>query len=285
MQDVLSKLSETRQVVLPVSNNWGRYKTRLIKANNNDGWYLVELGNDVKVLRPASLMEIDEVVEGKDVLTGMALSDEFVPINFNNLRKKTGGNTARFLLGDNVTSWDHIKTVLWEDGRLYFAGIDYSRDRKVVEQVKQAFEEETSIDHIKGATPELRYYFLCQGLYRSSYRAYQDLLKMNLSKDQKHNWIKKFKADFKTRLKLQIENAGGELVSYTKEPGGRYLVTWKVGGTQIKSVINDRMSIIDLGFCASGHDKEHTLQSAIHLSKIYQEEGGVGYGGLYITRE
>lgn len=284
MQDVLSRLTQEFEVVVPIVDGWGRVRSRLVKRRRKDGWYVVKLGSSVKVLRQASELEIDEALDGVTKISGLALGDELVPINFGNTLHLVGSQTVKFNFGDNVSSWEYIKVAFWEDGRVYYAGEDATKNRRTLDSVKQAFDNEESLEGISGVTPEMRFYYLCQSLYRSSYRAYQELLSMDITEEQRKAFLARFSNDFKVRLRHQIENAGGKLISYTKEPGRRYLVTWETNGQVVKSVINDSFSIIDLGFCASGHDRDHTLQSAVHLSKVYQEEGGVGHGGLYITR-
>lgn len=276
----LEKFAEEKVVIMPMVNGWGRCGGRLISGVANDGWYKIRMGNGFWFEGKASPLEIEESLKNIKQYRGLVLGNEVVPWNFENLFRKGEGETVEVHFLD-LPAWEIVKFVRWEDNRFYSAGTDYSANRKVIEQVKEAFEKEQEIGGIKGVTPEIRYYFLLLSLQRHSFREFQEFEKLKLSQAEREKRIEEFRATFSGRLQETIEKAGGKLVRFTKRGKDKFTVVWKIGEQKITSIIKDDMRIYDLGFCASGHDREHTMASAIQLAKIYQEEEG----DIYITRE
>jgi hypothetical protein len=68
-----------------------------------------------------------------------------------------------------------------------------------------------------------------------------------------------------------IVRAGGTFISMSRKANG-YLVTWSVGGETLKSEIRDDLRIVSAGFCLSGYDKAHSMNSIVNLAKIYIED-------------
>lgn len=272
----LSRFSRETEALVAIVDGWGRANGRSIKLDVNDGWYFVSLADVVKLKRKATAMDL--LMRIKSSLRAYAFGDEGVPINFTNFFERGLSETVKihFL---NAQPFEVVKIATDETGRWYHYDIDMRTNRQLLSQLRISFKEETSIDKLKGLTPELRYYFLLLSLQRQSYREYEALQKLKLSEAEKEKRIKEFQATFAGRLKTTVENAGGELLRFYKANKDTYVVEWKIKGSRqtVKSTIHDDLQILSLGFCASGHDKEHSMSSAIQLAKMY--------GDLYITRE
>lgn len=275
----LERFSIPQEGIAPIVNGWGKWGGRKVIANIENGWYKLVLGNQVSVGRKASPLEIEESLVKTKKHRGLPLGGEVVPWNFENIFDKGYAGTVEINFLD-LPAWEVVKFARWEDGRFYFAGVDMSAKRTILNSVKENFEKNEGIDAIKGLTPELRYYFLLLSLQRQSYQQLKELEKMKLSEAEKQKRLEEFKNTFAGRLQHVIGEAGGKLIRFAKQGANKYSVTWKVGRQKVISIIKDDMRIYSLGYCAEGEDKKHTMSSAILLAKIFQKEKP-----LYITRE
>ena len=275
----LNRFSEPVEAVVPFIDKKSVYRGRKIEEGVEDGWYKVMIADNIAVLGVANQIEREMALQSCPILKGLPIGDQFFPLNFNTLEVLGFDQTAEVQFNEGET-WDIIKAGLWEDGRFYFAGIDYGFDRGILENVRKAFEKDKSIKDISGTTPELRYYFIVLSLHRESHRKMQELAKMKLAAAEREKLLKEFRKTFSGRLEKIIKDAGGKLVRFSKKGKDKVVVVWKVGDQQIKTVIEDGLKIIDAGFCLSGEDKKHSLSSLIALAHIFKEDEP-----LYITRQ
>ncbi len=279
----LKRFAEEKEVLSPIVNHITRIEGRLVNLAIEDGWYWFKLGNDVQVSRKATPMDIEIALEKAKVAKGYPVGEDVVPMNFDNFFKKGYGESIKvhFL---NEQPWEIVRFVEWEDGRCYSAGVDIKANRTVIKAVKEAFETEKPLDGISGVTPELRYYFLIHSLQRDAFRVAEEFAKMKLAEEERKKRIEEFQKTFAGRIQKTVEDAGGKLVRFYQR-GRNYVVIWKVYNQQVTSTIRDDFGIMDLGFCASGQDRLHSLPSAIQLARQYYEDNETRHGGLYITRE
>ena len=265
--------------VMPIVDGYGVNEGRRIKLAVENGWYRVRIGNLVSCEGPASPLEIEEVLKDKKKYLGIALGGEIVPWNFENFYRQGFGETLKVNFLD-APAWELVKFAQWEDGRFYYAGVDYKSSRKIINQVKESFETGKNLNEIKGITPEIRYYFLLISLQHQSFRQLQGIEKMKLSQGEREKRLREFQESFAGRLQKTVEQAGGKLVKFSKRGHDRYTVTWKIGDQRVTSIIKDDMKIYSAGFCLSSQDKRHTMSSLVVLARMFQEEDP-----LYITRE
>jgi len=270
--------------VIPVINGIGWSNSRKFSLPvEEDGWYKIHYGDNVASIRKATPLEILKKQEGMKSYIGYPVGEEIIPLNFDNFCKKGYGESFRvFFL--NEPPWDIVKFVQGEDKNFYSCGSEVKANRTIINQVKEAFEKNLLINGIKGVTPEIRYVFLLHRMQRDAFLAAKELETLHLKEEERQKRIEEFRATFPGRLEKTIEDAGGTLVRFSKK-GSNYTVVWKINGQRVNSTIKDDFGIMELGFCASGEDKRHTLSSAIKLAQDYYEHGGSGIGGLYITRE
>jgi len=282
----LDRFLQEKERLVPFIRSSGQYKNRkIVLSNLEDNWYKLVIGDNVEVKGKASPLEVEEALKKIKKIKGMPIGNEFIPINFTNLERLGYEQSAKVEF-QQANTWDVIKAGLWDDGKLYFAGIDYSFDRKAIDKVKDAFEKEKGLEGIKGITPELRYYFIILSLQRDSYRKFKELKKMKLAESEREKRLADFHKTFTGRLQKTVEDAGGKLVRFTREGNNRILVVWKTDNQTIKTVISaENMRVIDAGYCLEGYDKQHTMSSIVNLAKVFKDDGGMGDGGLYITRE
>jgi hypothetical protein len=270
---------DEKEVIVPIVKNWGRHKGRKISVDTEDGWYELCLGSEPRLISPASPLEVYEALERAKKYTGLALGNDIVPWNFENLFSKGYAETVKVNFLDQP-AWQVVKFAEWEDRRFYFYKVDSKTNRSVLNKVREKFESGKDITDIKGLTPEMRYYFLLLSLQQQSYRRIKELEKMQLNQAEREKRLKEFSKSFAGRLKNTIEQAGGVLVRFSKRGKDKYTVIWKVGKQKIISVIKDDMRIYDAGFCLEGDDKKHSMSSLVVLARTFQEESP-----LYITHE
>lgn len=275
----LNKFVEENEFIVPIVEGWGKVNSRKIWKNVKDGWYKVKIGNLVKVIAPATSLEIYKTLREKKSLRVYVLGEEGIPVNFDNFEKRGFGNSVRvhFL---SLPLFEVASIVLWEDGRFYAYQADVVYERSMLKSMKTLFEQGKSINGLKGITPELFYYFLLIFLQNQAYKEAEAIKRMKLDDEEKKKRLEQFKNSLDERLKKAIEDAGGKFIRFSKANANTYLVTWKVGNQIVKSTINDRFQILNAGYCLSGSDKDHSVSSLVALAKMFRKDAP-----LYITRE
>lgn len=275
----LEKFNTTKIVIMPIVDGWGQIETRKIYVPAlEDGWYRVSLGDEIKIVNKATRLEIIKTLQPLKKYRIYAFGTEGIPISFD-IFNRLGFKETEHINFLSCPIFSVVDIVLWEDGRFYFVGEILPKNRKILTNVREAFESELTLDNIKGVTPEIRYYYLLLNLQRESAKALEELKAWTLSQEEYKKRVEAFKLTFSSRLKDAVRAAGGQLVRYNKI-GQNYMVEWKIGGQTVKSTIRDDMRIISAGFCLNSQDKLHTLSSITHLAKMFQSNAP-----LYITRQ
>ncbi len=274
----LDRFTEIKQVIVPIIKKTGKYNGRKINLNVEDGWYKINLGDTASVLKKASQFEIVKTLEPLKKITGYPIGTELVPENFDVFFRngKQDKLEVNFL---DVSLFQEVEIVKWEDGRYYFYDTKISNKQQVIQRIREAFTDRKSLSDVQGVTPELRYYFLLCLLRNELLESLHELKVFAFAEDKQTDWAQYIKKSFSVRLKEVIERANGTFIRY-EEQGSNFLVVWKLGGQTVKSVINKEMRILNAGFCLSGHDREHSMNSIINLAKTYQDDMP-----LHITHE
>lgn len=287
----LDRFSAEKEKVLPLVNGGGSFHSRRIYLGVENGWYVVSLGDTVKIKRKATQMEIYKTLEERKCLLCYPLGTSAVPVNFDNFKKKGYQEMIDVQFLDQPI-FTVAKVVQWDDGRFYYFE-EANHERETLQRIKEAFNNRESLRQgkttekrarkIAGVTPELRFYYLLLSIQNQSYEALKELTSpvyaSRSSSRQARGIIESFKSNFSDRVTAAVEQAGGTL-NRVNRVGTSYLVEWKIGGQIVKSKIRDDLRIISAGFCLSGDDQEHTMNSIVSLAKMFQEEDP-----LYITRE
>lgn len=276
----LKRFIQEHEVIMPIVDGWGKYGSRLVEKNVKNGWYRVGIGSEINIKGKATLVEIDQEFKHGKLLTGFAYGNEIIPVNFQNLFARGLGETVKVEFLDQPP-WTAIRFVQWDDGRFYYVDVDFGYHRALV-HLQKLFEAEKTLLGEKDISPELRYYWLLMSLERNTWRHLAELEALKLSEREKKKRAEEFKLNFSERIRVVVEQAGGVFISATKQANNRYLVTWRVKGSRqsVKSIIRDNLRIEHAGFCLSGQDKLHDLNSILPLAKTYIEDSG----SLYLTR-
>ena len=277
----LERFSKPNLAIVPIVDKESIYLGRRFQANTENGWYQVELGDQVKILNKVDEIDIDKIMENLPLIRGYTLADSIVPLHFDSVKFRYGYSESVPVHFIASQLWDIVKTRRWEDGRLFYQGLDYSSDTSVVEKVRERLETEKPLKGIKGLTPELRYVYLVLRLQRDNYRALEELKKLKLSKEEKEKRLQEFQETLPGRILKTVEEAGGKLIRWNKQGTDKVVVVWKSGGQTVNSLIDLDFRVLEAGYCLSGEDKRHSLGSIVPLAQIFKEQGR----SLYLTRE
>ena len=278
----LDRFAEAKEIIVPIINNWGKYQGRKIELKAEDGWYKVRLANAATIIKKASQLEIRKALDHEKKLMVYGLGGEGVPVNFDNFKKRGyQESVAIHFMGGQP--FDVLEVVLLEDGRFYYYGIRQQYQRELIKGVKEAYKQKRVLPDLLGITPEIRYAFMLGNLQRESYEAVEGILNegsLVISSEQRKRIGDSLQHSFSHILEHSIIKAGGTYIGHRSINQTTYAVEWEVGGQIVKSHIRADLRIISAGFCLSGADKKHSMNSIIGLAKTFQERSP-----LYITRE
>lgn len=250
-------LNQAFNVVVPVFEKAFVYNKKSYQVYCEDGWQWVEIsGNKVTPLGPDTPSDVETVY-------GYTHNNTLVFQNFDVAKRKWGLNCLSPLRFNSSPTFESIKAVIW-DGCAYWLEPNY-KDSQCLE-IKDLFDQEKSIEGIKGVTPELRSLFLYHSLERDQIRAMEEVIKQK----QAHEELIK---SIPGRLKITFERAGARMLNYSLT-GNRIVVDWEIpGGEQYNSVIHSRTwQVIECGFCVSGDDKRHNITSMVVTAQEYEQK-------------
>jgi len=276
----LDKFSKPIEVVIPLVNGIGVYKGRKIRLHSDhNGYFKLKLGDGIERINKADLVEAAKMMLRLPLFRGIVYGNSIIPFNFSAAKFLGYGETipCYFL---NADLGMVVKTRRWEDGNLFYENIDTgSKHQMLLVGIKEKVDKNKSIEDVKGITPEMRFFYLLMMLDKQRIEEWKNLEKLEIGSKEREKRIEQFKKSFAGRLQTAIENAGGKLIRFNRK-GDRVDVKWKVGGETFFSTIDQNFRMLDLGFCAEGHDKDHSISSAIVLAEQFIDEGVI-----YKTRE
>ena len=273
------EFTSKKDKIFPIINQRGIIDGRKIKHNVENGWYLFEISSKIKKIRSATPLEIEKTINKSNFprFTGYPIGTEVIPNNFEIIKRLGEQETVTVqFLNENLFSF--ISFIKWEDGNYYYH--DTVSSPKILKELRGYYDENKSLSGLQGITPELRYYFLLLQLQKGFLQAFKPIRDgYVISKDREVALQKLIKLEVGDIIRSSIISAGGKFLRHHLV-GENYLVEWKIGGQLVKSVIKKDLRLINAGFCLSGYDKDHSLNSIVNLAKLFQEDEP-----LYITRE
>lgn len=266
----LNRFSQPVEAIVPLIDGKGVYHGRKIVASGLTGYYNVLFGDKITILGKVDSMYARLTLKGLPQFKGIAYGDSIIPLNFASA-KFMGYQETIPVLGMEAPLGMVVVTRRWEDDTLLYEHIDSGYNHLPIVLTKKQAESGDKLEG-KDITPEMRYFYLLVRLDLARLTAWQEIDQMAISKEAKKKAIAKFKETFYGRTKEVVEQAGGQFVSVAKQ-GQRATIVWKVGKEKFTSIVNNDLRILDLGYCASGYDKDHSISSAIQLAKLYMTEG------------
>jgi hypothetical protein len=141
----------------------------------------------------------------------------------------------------------------WFDGNILFYGQEF--DSEAEPQVRQAFEEEKSIEQIKGVSPALAHVFLLESTQRA-------LARQKREREQRDTELARWQQTLEGRISLALSHTGAELISWRQIDRGQAVVRYRLGDRRFECIIDTgSLQILDAGICLSGSDEELNLSS------------------------
>jgi hypothetical protein len=280
------------EAVVPLVNGAARYQQRKIKLSSRlNGWYVLNIGNNIDVLREASLREIRDVP--MKTLLGLSFGENIVPFSFENFSKLGFSSTEPVTyFGRIIRDWGLVRVAITEDRRLIFVKEEeVVRVKKMLRRMKTIFDSEETLGIISGLTPEMRYLFIHHSFMREQQREMEKLVQLKLEQQKLEEAVREMNRTVEGRIRLALAQSGASLVSIkrlSQRENSDVRVVWEIIGDngrteRVSSLVkHDTLAVIPsgLGFCASNGDTTQTLSSAPALAKAYMRSTG----SVYITR-
>jgi hypothetical protein len=166
----------------------------------------------------------------------------------------------------------------WFDGHILFESIEF--ESEVEPKVRDAFEEERSIDEIKGITPALAHTFLLESTQRALAREAERRAREDAEREHREAEQRRWQETLEGRISLALSHTGAELVSWRRNGERQAVVRYRLGGSRFECVIDtNSLQIVDAGICLSGTDEELNLSS---LPSAVRE--AINTGQLHVFR-
>jgi hypothetical protein len=201
------------------------------------------------------------------------------------LKKLRGYVMASRFIGDDLQSrlfglpQDHelakfapVSVCRWFDGHLLYYGPEFESD--VEPQVRDAFEEERTIEHIKSVTPALAHVYLLETTQRA-------LIREAERRARQAEELARWQQTLEGRISLALSHTGASLVSWRRNSRDQAVVRYGIAGRRFECVIDtNTLQIVDAGICLGGADEELNLSS---LPSAVRE--AIQSGQLHVFRE
>jgi hypothetical protein len=261
-----NKINKSILAIVPIKNNYFVYNRKhyKMKMEIEDGWYDVEIfGNEIKKYSASS-----PSIKKNSTMKGYTYNNNFIPNNFDVLKKKYGYEVITNLYFNNLQSMSAIEAIVWEDNQFYFYQQDFTN--MIIFEIQNCIDEEgnISINKTKGITPEIKTLLLFHSIERKN----QIELKRKLENKKR---IEEYKKSMPERLLLSFQGVDAEVINYSTQ-GKKLIVDWsfKNNRQQFNSVIDiETFKILEAGYCMSGDDFRHNIKSMVLTAKSYDEDG------------
>jgi len=166
----------------------------------------------------------------------------------------------------------------WFDGHLLYESQEFESD--VEPQVREAFEEERSIEGLKGVQPALAHVFLLESTQRELAREAARRAQEELERQAQAAELARWQHTLEGRISLALSHTGAALVHWRYNGRQQAVVRYRLGGQRFECVIDTHsLQIVDAGICLSGADEELNLSS---LPSAVQE--AIRTGQLHVFR-
>jgi hypothetical protein len=160
----------------------------------------------------------------------------------------------------------------WFDGHILYEGQEF--ESEVETEVREAFEEERSIDAVKGVTPALAHVFLLESTQRELAREAERRARQAAE-------LARWQETLEGRISLALSHTGAELISWRRNGQRQAVVRYRVADRRFECVIDtESLQIMDAGICLSGADEELNLSS---LPSAVRE--AIESGQLHVFRD
>jgi hypothetical protein len=148
----------------------------------------------------------------------------------------------------------------WFDGHILYEEQEF--ETEVETKVRDAFDEERSIEEIKGVTPALTHTFLLESTQRALAREAERRAREEVERQNRAVELARWQETLEGRISLALSHTGAELVNWRRNGQRQAVVRYRLGGRRFECVIDtESLQIVDAGICLSGADEELNLSS------------------------
>jgi len=264
-----SALASSKIVLVPILQNSFQYHKKKYSIDAVNGWWLVSIeGNKASAIEPYAWVDENILPECENKkfswVKGYTYGNQFVFQNFDVAKRTWNLGLTAPLHFNTVDSFSPVKVIAWENSQFFYACINYVD--QMVYEVKLAYDEEKSLEGLKGITPELRTLYLFHALERDQFR---EMLKQQVQKEDHEKRMK----EIPYRLKVTLERSGAKLLGYSTS-GNRLIVDWELneGGFKYNSVIDaTTWMVLEAGYCLSGGDRKLNLTALAKTAEEYED--------------
>jgi len=161
---------------------------------------------------------------------------------------------------EDLSLFTPVSARKWFDGHLLYQGTEF--ETEVETTVREAFEEERSIDGVKGVTPALAHVFLLESTQRELAREAQRRAREAVERHKREAELARWQETIEGRISLALSHTGAELINWRRNGQRQAVVRYRVAGRRFECVIDtESLQIMDAGICLSGTDEELNLSS------------------------
>lgn len=148
----------------------------------------------------------------------------------------------------------------WFDGHIIYYGEEF--ETEVETKVREAFEEEQTIDNIKGVTPALAHVFVLESTKRALAREAERRAREEMEQQKRAAELARWQETLEGRISLALSHTGAELINWRRNGQGQAVVRYRVAGRRFECIIDtESLQIMDAGICLSGADEALNLSS------------------------
>ena len=167
----------------------------------------------------------------------------------------------------------------WFDGHIHFDQQEF--ESEIEAKVRDAFEEERSIEMIKGITPALAHLFLLECTQRELAREAERRAREEVEKQKRAAELARWQETLEGRISLALSHTGAELINWRRNGQQQAVVRYRLAGRRFECIIDTAsLQIIEAGICLSGADEELNLSS---LPSAVRE--AINSGQLHVFRQ
>lgn len=160
----------------------------------------------------------------------------------------------------DLPSFTPVTSRKWFDGHFLYEALEFETD--VETKVRDAFEEERSIEPIKGVTPALAHVFMLESTRRALAREAERRAREQQERQERAAALARWQETLEGRIVLALSHTGAELVSWRRGGRRQAVVRYRLGGRRFECIIDtETLQILDAGICLDGADQELNLSS------------------------
>jgi len=161
---------------------------------------------------------------------------------------------------EDLPKFTPVSARKWFDDHLLYEGQEF--ETEVETTVRNAFEEEQSIDAIKAVTPALAHTFVLESTQRALAREAERRAREEVEREKQAAELARWQETLEGRISLALSHTGAELVNWRRSGPRNAVVRYRLRGRRFECIIDtESLQIVDAGICLSGTDEELNLSS------------------------